>query len=219
MTTPVSRRGRPRNVLTDAQRADIARLAKRGMGEARVAQRLGISLRSARNELEALGTRARHTLTWTQVQDDYLREHAGEQAPRRLAREVSRLGPARSEKAVYNQLVALGLSGCELVEGMPRGRYTLAELRTDLTVEQIVEVTGIERYLIQSRINRRELGARHEDGAWRVWPAVLRSWLLGAGRELLHRALGGRRELTALLVGEWGVSEESEKAARRRRAG
>lgn len=217
MTT--SRRGRPRNALTEAQRADVARLAKRGMGQRRIATRLDVPEWSVRLEVEALGTRARRTLAWTPAQDDYLREHAGEQAPRRLAREVSKLGPARTEKAVYNQLAALGLSGCEPVEGMPRGRYTLAELRTDLTVEQIVEVTGIDRYVIQSRIDRRELGARQEDGAWRVWPAVLRTWLLGAGRELLNRALGGRRELAALLVGEWGVSEESEKAARRRRAG
>lgn len=223
MTTPISRRGRPRNALTDAQRADVARLAKRGMGIRRVALRLDVPERAVRAEIEALGTRSRHTLAWTSAQDDYLREHAGEQGARRLAREVSKLGPSRTEGATRQRLVTLDISGCEPVDGMPRGNYTLPELRTDLTISQVVDVTGIERHLIQSRIDRRELGARQEDGAWRVWPAVLRSWLLGAGRDLLtrvlRRGLDDPRELAALLVGEWGVSEESERRARDLRGG
>lgn len=219
--------GRPRHQVTDEQRAEIVRLARtRGWGRARICAHLGLADRLVRQVLEESERKRQsdRALAWRrhQAQQSHLREHAGEQSPKRLAREVSRLGPPRTEPAVRKQLVELGLAGAEPVDGMPRGRYTLGDLRPDLTLEQVEDVTGIPRSRLLSRIERGELHARKEDGAWRVWPTKLREWLAGGpGRALLEEVLGKAVDepgtLIHFLLGELGLSEEGERRAKRRR--
>ena len=227
-TPPPSRpRGRPRATVPDATRAEIVRLAtQRGWGRARIAARLKLPDWQVRAVLEAAEKQRQSSQAraWNARQRDILREHVGEQTPKRLAREVSKAGPERTEGAVRKELVGLGLAGCEPVEGMPRGHYTLRDMRPDMTLEQVEEVTGIARSRLLSRIERGELHGRKEAGAWRVWPTKLREWLLGPGGELLDEVMGRAveepRVLRQFLTGELGQSEESEKRGRRaRRAG
>lgn len=164
----------------------------------------------------------RHPLSWDRHprQDAYLREHAGEQSPARLAREVSRLGPARSASAVRHQLVALGLAGVEPEEGKPRGRYTLGDLRTELTVDKVAYLTGQDSETVYAQLERRELRGHKADGAWRIWPVELRRWAL-ANRDRLQRRAAvaeGWHELVGLLAGEWGVTDETQRRRARGRA-
>ena len=226
-TPPPRPRGRPRSPVPDDVRAEVERLAtQRGWGRARISARLKLPDWQVRQVLEEAEKRRQSSqaAAWNARQRDILRERVGEQSPKRLAREVSKVGPTRTEAAVRKELVELDLAGCEPVEGMPRGRYTLPDMRPDMTLEQVEDVTGIPRSRILSRIERGELHGRKEDGAWRVWPTKLREWLLGPGGELLDavvgRAVAEPRVLRQFLTGELGQSEESEKRGRRaRRAG
>jgi hypothetical protein len=144
--------------VTERDKAEICRLHGR-YGSRSVAVRLGVSERRVRAiwEDEGLGTGCLRR-AWTSREDAYLRDHAGEQSVPRLARELR-----RSEGGVRWRLARLQLD--------------VEELRTDLTATQIAEVIGRDITFVLSRIRRREIAARQQDGAWRIWPSALREWI------------------------------------------
>lgn len=119
---------RPRKQVTEVQLSDVERMLLRGLGVRRVAQRTGTPRRVVERERARLGLTPRRSQPWTDAQRTYLRDHAGEQSVTRLAREVSRIGPAHTEGAVRVEMSRLGLSACDL--------------RTDLTVTQVAELVG-----------------------------------------------------------------------------
>lgn len=150
--------GRPRGAVTARDRAEIVRLHGR-QGSRRVAEGLGLSERAVRAvwAAEGLGTSCLRW-PWTASEDAHLVEHAGEQSVPRLARELR-----RSEGGVRWRLSILSLS--------------VEELRTDLTATTVAEVIGRSVPFVLSRIGRRELAARQQDGAWRIWPSAVREWI------------------------------------------
>ena len=155
--------GRRARECTEGQLADVERMLLRGLGIERVAQRSGVPRRVVQRERRRLGLTARRAQPWTETQRTYLREHVGEQSVTRLAREVSRLGPAHSEGAVRVELSRLGLSACDL--------------RTDLTVLQVAELIGRSPPYVLAAIRRKELAALQQDGAWRIWPSEVLAWI------------------------------------------
>ena len=200
--------GRPRKDATPEQRAQIEQLAKR-FGQRVIARKLNLPWRLVRNVLDSASPTSRRqpdsALSWERhpAQLEYLRTHAGEQDDRRLAREVSRLGPPRTRAAVRGMCARLGLS--------------LAHMRLDLTLAQAARLTGYSEPTLLAAIRRGELDARQESNAWRVWPRPLREWLkvVGAPRQ---GAIEDWDELWGLLLGQWGVTDETaRKAAQRAR--
>lgn len=150
--------GRPPGRITDRDVRECRRLHGRH-GARRVGQLLGLSERQVRQiwHREGLGHQCLRR-PWSETEDAYLREHAGEQSVPRLARELR-----RSEGGVRWRLALLGLS--------------IEELRTDLTATTVAELIGRDIGFVLSRIRRRELPARQQDGAWRVWPSQVREWI------------------------------------------
>jgi len=186
-------RGRPRlAVLTEAQREDIARLSRRGLGIRRISERLGLTAWQVRG----VHRRATKPRPWSTRETDALREFAGERGPARLARELG-----RTELAVRRKLNTLGL--------------TDEDLRTDLTLEQVAELVGRSATYLRQHINLRRLSARIVEGAYRVWPSELRAWV-DADRSRVDWTLADVDTLWGLGRGEWGISEETAKSLRRK---
>ena len=150
--------GRPRRAVPERVAAEIVRMHGRA-GSRRVSTRLGVSERVVRQVWDAadLGPSCGRR-RWTAREDQYLRDHAGEQSVPRLARELE-----RTESAVSGRLVKLGLC--------------VEDLRTDLTAKQVAEIIGRDVGFVLRRIGAKELAARQQDGAWRVWPSVFREWV------------------------------------------
>jgi hypothetical protein len=115
-------------------------------------------------------------------------------------------------------LCVLGLGGSEGNEEGGR-RYLLPDLRQDLTVERVARLTGRDTETVMRRIERKELSARKEDGAYRIWPSALRDFLARDKRFVDRTKVQDWEELQGLLLGEWGVTEETErkKASKARR--
>jgi hypothetical protein len=166
--------GRPRRAVPARVEEEIVRLHGRH-GSRRVSERLGVSERAVRQvwARKALGSSCPRR-KWSAREDQYLRDHAGEQSVPRLAREL-----VRSESAVRARLVRLGLC--------------VEDLRTDLTATLVAEIIGRDVGFVLRRIGSKDLQARQQDGAWRVWPSVFRDWV--------------RKDPTVIRfdrVGEWG---------------
>jgi hypothetical protein len=213
--------GRPAKAPTQRQREDIQRERARGLGRERIAARLGIGERMVRGVLDSMPRTRKpsHELAWERFprQDAYLREHVGEQGVRRLAREVSRLGPARSRGAVELRLTHLGLAGFEAAEDGHK-RHTLPDMRMDLTVRQVMELTGRDRTTVMGWIDRKALAARMEDGAYRIHPSKLLDCIDADPERVEPRRVGLWASLWALAREQWGVTEETERRRRRRAA-
>lgn len=186
-------RGRPRRGITEAQREDIARLSRRGLGQRSIALRLGLTYRQVRSNAPAQTSKPR---AWTAHELDTLREHVGERSPSRLARELG-----RTELAVRRKLAAMGLDP--------------EELRIDLTLEQVSELVGRSVTYLRQQVHLRRLPARVVDGTYRVWPSELRAWV-DADRSRVDWSLADTDSLWGLARGEWGISEETAKGLRRR---
>jgi hypothetical protein len=126
--------------------AEIVRMHGRA-GSRRVSTRLGVSERVVRQVWDAadLGPSCGRR-RWTAREDQYLRDHAGEQSVPRLARELE-----RTESAVSGRLVKLGLC--------------VEDLRTDLTAKQVAEIIGRDVGFVLRRIGAKELAARRK--AWK----------------------------------------------------
>lgn len=187
-------RGRPPRSTPEDLVSEVQGLADRGWGARRIAKRLGLSRWQVRRLLPSASR------SWTDAERDHLRSHAGECGPERLARELTRMGTRRTADAVRRELLRLGL--------------TLAELRTDLTVSLVCELTGRSEPYVLRAIGRRELAAERLGVSWRIWPSQLRSWILADKARVLWKQVELREELVGLLAGEWG--REARKKARGR---
>lgn len=226
--------GRPRREIPEAARAEVVRLWRRGKGRrsiARALTRLGhhVSDGSVRSLLEAKGmTRSRKPAPswdtpapralwpddWGKLEpgpytcDDHLAHTAGERSVDRLARELG-----RTKRAVQLRLVCLG-------RHMP-------ELRQTLTLSQVERLTGRVAPTLLGAIRRGELRAHQSDGAWRVWPSDLRTWLLGdldrldldrVGEPEEHGDIAhARREILGLIGELWGTTGETARKAEQRK--
>jgi len=135
--------------------------------------------------------------------------HAGERSVRRLVRDLAEMGYRRTPKAVYARLDVLAL--------------VLAELRVELTLATCGQLTGRTVPTLMAHVRRKYLTARMTDGAWRVWPADLRTYVLADKARVDWSKVELRHELLGLMGSEWGVSEDTERrrdrARRREHAG
>jgi len=86
---------------------------------------------------------------------------------------------------------------------------SISELRTDLTVAMVCDLTGRSEPTILRALARRELRGRMSDGAWRVWPSELRRWVLADASRVVPRAVQSWEELVGLLGGLWGVPDDT----------
>ena len=189
---------------TERHVAEVRRLHTR-FGRAQLAKRIGISEWKLRKLLSALGLRAGRGRRWEEERPDlapdghtgsytacdYLRDHAGEQGQRRLAREV---GCSRS--AVRTQLHRLSLG--------------IAELRTELSLTDVARLIGWSDRHVRALVERRELRAVRLDGVLRVYPSVLRKWILTDVRRVRWERIAREDvlDVVSLVAGDWGVSDD-----------
>lgn len=130
---------------------------------------------------------------------DYLRDHAGEQGVSRLAKEI---GCTRAAVSVE----------------LSRQRMRMTELRTELTLSAVSRLIGWSESHVRGLVEAKKLRAVRLDGVLRVYPSVLRRWLLEDVRRVQWERVDrdALLEVVTLLMGEWGVSPDSEAGAPRR---
>ncbi len=195
--------GRPKRPITEAQREEILqRAGHRRQGGRRIAKAMGLTHWQVRGVLERSRAGKRPARlsdwrAWTDPEKQHLREHAGERGPKRLARDLTKMGRTRSPNGVRRQLLRMSMS--------------IAELRTELTVRLVCELIGRSEPFVLRAIGRKELGARQSEGAWRIWPSELRVYVLADRSRVDQRRVELWDELVGLLAGEWGVSEDGRK--------
>ncbi|MCA9643516.1 MAG: helix-turn-helix domain-containing protein [Myxococcales bacterium] len=190
---------------TERHVAEVRKLHTR-FGRAQLAKRVGISEWKLRKLLAALGLRAGRGRRWEEERPDlapdghtgsytacdYLRDHAGEQSKRRLAREIG-----CSEASVRCELWKLGMR--------------IKELRTELTLAEVARLTGWSEPHVRQLVARKELRAVRLDGVLRVYPSVLRKWMLTNVRRVRWERIAREDVLdsVSLLAGDWGVSDDN----------
>lgn len=187
-------------LATPHQRDQVRRLHGK-LGQRALAAKVGLSWWRLRHLLAAMGLTGGRRGWWshhradlvpeghagTYTAEDYLRDHAGERGPTRMARELG-----CSKAAVIVRLSALGLR--------------MSELRTDLTAPTVAGLVGWSEAWV-----RQHLRGRMVDGVWRMWPSELRLWILEDVRrvrwERVDRA--SLLDTVGLIVGDWGVGEDA----------
>lgn len=191
--------GRPAREATPEQRAEIERLGRKA-GASAVAARTGLPRRLVEREMAAAGIRRR--VGFSLAEDDYLRAHAGEMAPKRLQRELrERFGrewPLNriSERAAV--LMGLGIR----------------EMRRELTVTQVRLLIGRSEAHIEREIERKRLKAHRADGRWwSIEPSHLRRYIV-ADYARVNWLLCEHGEVIGLLRGLWGMSEDERRGKR-----
>lgn len=206
---------RPIAAAALAVASEIERLNGRGFGREAIARKLApVTERQVRSMLSRLGLAGRGRKDWdadrpdlapdghrgSYSADDYLRDHAGEMGPERLAREIGR---GRSVVAVEVRLSRLGIR--------------VSELRTDLSVATASTLVGWSEDWLLRAIRRKEIKAQQVDGVWRIWPSALRDWIIADVRRVRWERVAREDllDVASLIAGDWGLSEDAAKARRR----
>lgn len=213
---------RPRRDPTDAERAEIVRLARvlrRGLPTIVRRTRLPATLVRRVMVAEGLCRPTAVSQAWSRecraelrpdkhkgpyTHDDHLRHTAGERAPERLARELG-----RSVIAVRSRLSALGIS--------------IGARRLELTVTDVAELLGrdpgtilaaIRRYKASTRgdeTDDRGLRAEQVGGRWLVQPRHLRAWIVEDTTRFRWAQSSDPQAVLGLLVGLWGSTTQAER--------
>lgn len=198
--------GRPRHEATPEQRAEIERLARK-MGRGGIVARTGLPARLIQRELESLRLRTRRRLEFEPREDAYLRSYAHAKGLEELQRDLAALAgvvhPLERIRVRVQVLMTLGMR----------------ELRTELSVEQVAILIGRDEKHVRNEIERKRLRAHRMGGTiYRVAPSDLRLYVL-ADKARVDYVRFERDELMDLIAKLWGVSDDNERAQRRKARG